>query len=381
MKKILLIMTVIFITLYGCKKFSVPVAPDTAQATATPLSNVQITQTAIALQTAGLAAQQTATMQAQQTATAQATQTATAVMTVDSAAIVSVPGGTFTQSDGTNSFSHTISTFKMGKYQVTYDLWYTVYQWAIINGYTFANAGREGAEGTIGLVPTNIKYEPVTTVNWRDAIVWCNAYSQKSGLTPVYCSDAGLTTPIKDSTNGAYGSSVNTTAGSFDNPYVNWSTNGYRLPTEGEYQYAASYKDGTSWTPYNYASGATASYDNVMATGLVGWYSGNSWDNRNYYVGYITHNVGGKTANSLGIYDMSGNVWEWCWDWYDNYPGTSTNYRGPTSGGLYSGRVMRGGGYDDGADGLQVGYRYDYVGDDYPSFAFDYNGFRFARTY
>jgi formylglycine-generating enzyme required for sulfatase activity len=161
-----------------------------------------------------------------------------------------------------------------------------------------------------------------------------------------------------------------------DNPYVNWSAGGYRLPTEGEWQYAASYIDGSSWTPYNYASGATASYDNVAATGLVAWYIGNSWDTRSYYVGYITHNVGGKTANALGIYDMSGNVWEWCWDWYGYYPGTSTNYKGPSSGSY---REMRGGYYGYDADDLQVGSRSD-VGT-LPYFADDYNGFRFARTF
>lgn len=301
--------------------------------------------------------------------TAAATATAVPTPMGGSSAIVSVPGGTFTQTDGTSSFSHTISAFKLGKYQVTYDLWYTVYQWAIVNGYTFQNAGVEGSNGTIGAVPTTAKYQPVTTVNWRDAIVWCNAFSQKTGLSLVYCSNAGFTTPIKSSANGSYGSSINTTPGSFDNPYVNWSTNGFRLPTEGEYQYAASYQNGSSWTLYNYASGATADYSDAIATGLVGWYYDNAWMG----LLYITHNVGGKTANALGIYDMSGNVWEWCWDWYGTYPGTSTNYRGPASG---SDRVLRGGSYSSTADVLRVGGRIN----SYPCSA-DYDiGFRFART-
>src|SRR5271157_1326258 len=94
-----------------------------------------------------------------------ATAIPTATATIDSSALVSVPGGTFTQTDGTNSFSHAISAFKMGKYQVTYDLWYTVYSWAIVNGYTFQNAGAEGSNGTAGFPPTTAKYQPVTTVN------------------------------------------------------------------------------------------------------------------------------------------------------------------------------------------------------------------------
>jgi formylglycine-generating enzyme required for sulfatase activity len=253
----------------------------------------------------------------------------------------------------------------MGKYQVTYDLWYTVYTWAKANGYTFQDAGAEGSNGTAGAAPTTAKYQPVTGISWRDAIVWCNAYSQMTGQTPVYCSDSGFTTPIKDATNGAYGSSINTTAGSFDNPYVNWSANGYRLPTEGEYQYAASYQNGTNWTPYNYASGDTAPYNTSVTIGNYCWYYTNS--------GNVTHNVGGKTANALGIYDMSGNVWEWCWDWDGNYPSTSTDYRGPASG---SNRVIRGGSYDNGANTLQVGSR----DDDNPFNEYSSIGFRFART-
>jgi len=294
--------------------------------------------------------------------TPNATQTAVAELSYNS--LVSVPGGTFIQqSDENESFSHTISAFKMGKYEVTYDLWYTVYQWAILpaQGYTFANAGTEGNDGTTGTAPTAAKYEPVTTINWRDIIVWCNAYSQMTGLTPVYCSDAGFTTPIKDSTDGAYGSSVNTTPGSFDNPYVNWGANGYRLPTEGEWQYAASYIG----TPYNYASGDTAPYDTSVTIGNYCWYFTNS--------GNVTHNVGGKTANALGIYDMSGNVWEWCWDWYGSYPTTTSDYRGPASGSF---RMVRGGSYYDVAYLLQVGFR----NFGYPYYEYYDLGFRFART-
>ena len=268
----------------------------------------------------------------------------------DAAAMVSVPGGTFSQVPTSgNTFEHTITGFKMGKYEVTYELWHTVYVWAIANGYQFANAGQEGNDGTIGASPTSAKYEPVTQINWRDAIVWCNAYSQMDGKTPVYCSDSGFATPIKDSRDGSYASSVNTTAGSFDNPYVNWNATGYRLPTEGEWQYAASYKDGSSWTKYTWASGATAAFPDTTATGLVAWYSDNS--------GSETKTVGTKRANALGIHDMSGNVWEWCWDWSSTLPTTAqNNYRGPASG---SARTLRGGGYYGGADYLMVGIRGD----------------------
>jgi formylglycine-generating enzyme required for sulfatase activity len=330
MKKVLVLLFVFISVLIavGCKKNT----PSSPAATNTSTPNATQTAVVVATQTAAVVATQTAVVVATQTAVAVAIQTA-------AIAVISVPGGTYTQTDGTNSFSHTISTFKMGKYQVTYNLWYAVHQWAVANGYTFADAGA-GSGNT-----------PVTTVSWRDSIVWCNAYSQETGLTPCYTYSSAV---IKDSTN----------ATACDNAVCVWANNGYRLPSEGEYQYAASYINGSSWTPYNYASGATADSSDATATGLVAWYSANS--------GSVTQAVGGKTANALGIYDMSGNVWEWCWDWYGTYPGTSTDYRGSGSGFF---RVIRGGSFFY-ADGLRVGAR----SGSGPSSAYGDLGFRFART-
>ena len=279
---------------------------------------------------------------------------------------VSVPAGTYTQTSHLGqSFEHTLSAFKMAKYEVTYALWKSVHAWATNNGYAFANPGREGHDGTIGASPTDARYEPVTYINWRDAIVWCNAYSQKSGLSPVYCSDSGCTMPIKDSRDGAYVSTINTTAGSVDTPYVNWNAKGYRLPTEGEWQYVASYKDGSSWTPYDWASGATGPYTDPTATSMVAWYATTG-----------TQAVGTKAANGLGIYDMSGNVWEWCWDWEGGWPVVSTtDYAGPASGGN---RILRGGSYGESiADHSRIGFRYQR----YPYLEFYSYGFRLARNW
>ncbi len=280
--------------------------------------------------------------------------------------MISVPSGTFTQCDTTvNCFSHTISAFKIGKYEVTYEIWYTVYTWATNNGYAFDNAGKEGHNGTPGAAPTTAKYEPVTDASWRDAIVWCNAYSEMSGYTGIYYSDSGFANLIKDSTDGIYGSSLNLTPGSFDNPYVNWNANGYRLPTQGEWQYAASYKDGISWTPYNYASGATASHTNGPATDLVAWDPSG---------GFMSHDVGTKNANALGIHDMSGNVWEYCWDACCTWPSTpQTDYKGSS---LTSTRIHRGGSFGSPSSDLQVGHRFG-IGPYNSPFTV---GFRLART-
>lgn len=313
----------------------------TATPTVTQTHTVTDTFTHTHTHTITMTITDTATRTMTLTSTMTFTNTATFTSTntpIPFSAFVTVPGGTYTQADdsGTNSFVHTVSSFKIAGYEVTYDLWYAVYQWALVNGYTFQNAGMEGSAGTIGAAPTSAKFHPVTTICWRDMIVWCNAYSQMSLLAPVYCVDAGFTTPVKDSLSGAYGSSIDTTPGSFDNPFVNWNADGYRLPTEGEWQYAASYIDGVSWTPYNYASGAAADHTDAGATGAAAWYQANS--------GSITHDVGGRAANALGIYDMSGNAWEFCWDWHASYPADSTDYKGPATGTV---RIGKGGSYYD----------------------------------
>jgi len=272
--------------------------------------------------------------------------------------MVKVDGGTFKQNgieryyeDGqlkekyVEGFSHTVSSFYMGKYEVTYELWYTVYQWALKNGYSFANKGAEGIDWeNQGKSPSGKKYEPVTMVSWRDCVVWCNAYSELVGLSPSYKTIGGKV--LKDSSNAI----------------CDWSSDGYRLPTEGEWQYAASNK---GKTPYDYASGASANYKDSSANSKVAWY----WENSDN----STHTVGTKVSNGLDLYDMSGNVWEWCWDWKDKHPtSSSSDYRGPTTG---SGRVLRGGGWDSNAYILRVGYRAGYE----PGGVYNDLGFRVGR--
>ena len=329
--------------------------------TATP----NVTQT-IEIMLTSISQQQTAGVVAAQTAAAVATRTT--VMNFTNTGFAAVPGGSYSQSDGSASFDHDISQFYMGQYEVTYELWYAVCLWAAGHGYFFDNAGNEGHDGIAGAAPTVSEKEPVTAISWRDIIVWCNAYSELAGFTPVYFQDAAFTAPLRDSRDGSYPGSVNANPGSFDEPYVNWGANGFRLPTEGEWQYAASYTDGMVWSPYNYISGDSQPYTSSVTAGDFCWYNGNSSG--------ISHDTGIKTPNTLVIYDMSGNVWEWVWDWYGSYPITpQINYRGP---GITADRIIRGGSFGYGLYEAQLGATrgtgwtpWSYAG---------YIGFRLARS-
>ncbi len=154
---------------------------------------------------------------------------------------------------------------------------------------------------------------PVANVTWYGAVEYANWLSNQAGLTPVYT---------------ITGTDVT----------ASWEANGYRLPTEAEWEYAA--RGGALSEGYTYAGSNNA--DNVA------WYTDNS--------GGSTHPVGQKEDNELELYDMGGNVWEWCWDWYGSYlPESQTNPNGPSSG---SSRVGRGGSWDLDARFLHSAHRY-----------------------
>ena len=264
-----------------------------------------------------------------------------------------------------------LSPYKLGKTEVTYKLWKDVCDWAIQpeNGYKFANAGVKGSFGS------GSEDEPVTTISWRNCIVWCNAYTAKTMGEGecVYRKSKTDTTVLKDATDGA----------ACDAAYAYMNKKGFRLPTEAEWEYAARWqgsdttnaaKYGDVWlTKLNSASGAKADWKNADETKAVAWYSGNA--------GGTTHQVGKRRANALGLDDMSGNVWEWCFDRYNNNPasnddayvqdGIVTDPQGAASG---SDRVLRGGSWDYDANVCAVGSRFNFS----PGFRINFLGFRLA---
>ncbi len=180
--------------------------------------------------------------------------------------MVSVAGGTLPQSS--ELAGQTVDAFQIGKYEVTWGEWKTVRDWAVANGYNdLAEVGAGNGDNF-----------PVTDVSWYDVVKWSNARSEKEGLTPVY-QVSGATYKTGES-----------------DPTVNASANGYRLPSEKEWEWAA--RGGASSQGYTYSGSSNL---NTVA-----------WSYKNSSSG--TKEVGTRASNELGIYDMSGNVWEWLGD-------------------------------------------------------------------
>ncbi|MDR2210800.1 MAG: formylglycine-generating enzyme family protein [Spirochaetaceae bacterium] len=232
-------------------------------------------------------------------------------------------GGPFAKA-GTTAVS--VSAFSIGRTEVTWELWNAVKTWAVgAKGYVFANPGRQGGASGTGPVGTN--QHPVTTISWRDAVVWCNAYSEAMGKSPVYYLSG--TSDFTDTTKVLRESESDTVSagdGKAEQAVLNGGANGFRLPAEKEWEYAArGGVPGTS-TPWTYTYAGSNDEDDVAVYGDGSTSS--------------TAAVKSKTANTAELHDMSGNVWEWCQDVY--------------SGTL---RVFRGGGWGSGASGCTVSWR------------------------
>ena len=241
--------------------------------------------------------------------------------------MVGVQGGTFRM----NRRRVTLSAFSIGKFPVTQGEWYDV-----MGTRPSRFTGESNQSGT-PVTGVNWRNLPVERVSWFDAVEFANRLSIARGLEPAYViSGTGMIRVVT----------------------WNRSANGYRLPTEVEWEFAA--RGGM-------ACRGNFEFPGSNVVGEVAWYSGNSMER--------THEIGLLCPNALGIYDMSGNVWEWVWDWSGTLPGTgrATNPVGASSGSF---RVMRGGGWVSSAELARSVHRFSGV----PSQGRNSSGFRLARS-
>ncbi|MBN2790204.1 MAG: SUMF1/EgtB/PvdO family nonheme iron enzyme [Candidatus Delongbacteria bacterium] len=256
-------------------------------------------------------------------------------------AMVSVTGGTFTMTDPSKQtyVTVTVSDFSIGKYEVTQK------EWVDLMG---SNPASYDPTNNIGVGDNN----PVFHIGWFDILVFCNQKSMADSLTPCY-SINGSTDPDNWGVRPIYSSDP--TFAAWNAVICDWDATGYRMPTEAEWEFAA--RGGVNWTDdYTYSG------SNII--GDVAWYNDNS--------GSELHIIGTKLPNQLGIYDMTGNLYEYCWDWYAAYTDNATDPTGAPTGDM---RIVRGGSWMSIPENCVVNGRYR----EYPNTNYDYNGFRLVK--
>jgi len=256
---------------------------------------------------------------------------------------IRIQGGTFVMGSPANELGHsdnefqhqvTVSSFYIGEYEVTQK------EYKKIMGKNPSSFSSFNGDNL-----------PVENVSWYDAIEYCNKRSQKEGLTPVYTINKLKKDPNNQNSNDKV------------KWIVTWNknANGYRLPTEAEWEYACRAGMNTAFNNNN------DDYANSTSVSEVAWYINNT--------NLRTHDVGMKDANAWGLYDMHGNVWEWCWNWYGDYSSEAQTDPMGASSGFF--RVSRGGGCDSSAEQVRSAYRSNNIN---PNYTNGNLGFRVVRS-
>lgn len=285
-----------------------------------------------------------------------------------------VPAGEFQMGDQSSPLVgesnelpvHTVyvSAFSISKHEVTKALWDEVRAWGATRGY--ADLPQGSTLGTSNYSKGDD--HPVTYVKWYAMLKWCNARSEKDELTPCYSTAAGAVYRT----------------GKDEAVTCNWNANGYRLPTEAEWEKAARGRQvGKNFPWDDTISHEQANYFVLSTNNRTNYYSYDVSKTLGYHPDHAkegtpyTSPVGKFPSNGYGLHDVAGNVWEWCWDWYGNYAaGLQTDPRGPASGTY---RVVRGGSWNKGAKACRVAYRSAEFGpDDFPDVLGNV-GFRLVR--
>jgi formylglycine-generating enzyme required for sulfatase activity len=269
------------------------------------------------------------------------------------AAMVCVPAGRWRMGDHSGAgyaderpvHEVAVDAFLMDRSEVPWAQWTEVYHWALTAGYEFG-----GAEA---IEPPRAPDHPVCNVTWYDAVKWANARSEMTGRRPVYYTDAAHETVYR--------------AGTLDltDAMVDWEADGFRLPTEAEWEWAA--RGGLEGHHYPWPSPGTEFKPWIDGSRANYWQSGDPFDAEPlcasapvaYYQGNQSPH-GHDMANGYGLYDMAGNVAEWCLDWYDDHwydtpEARLPNPRGPARG---PGRIIRGGSWISSEKYCRVAVRY-----------------------